>query len=60
MKNYIKIMIDGGYEAAISWEDDMEEEGVKFDDFMEKIEVAIVAAGYSQACYDRYMKGELK
>ena len=57
MTDYIKIRVDGGHEVAISWEQ-VEDDGVKFDDFMEMLEVAIVAAGWSQELFDKYMRSE--
>ena len=57
MKDYIKICVDNGHEVAISWEQ-VEDDGVKFDDFMEMLEVAVVAAGWSQELFGKYMRSE--
>ena len=56
MTDYIKIRVDGWHEVALSWE--QVEDGLKFADFMAKVEVAIVAAGYSQELFDKYMRSE--
>ena len=57
MTDYIKIRVDGGHEVAISWEQ-VEGDGVKFDDFIQMLEVAVVAAGWSQESFDNYMRSE--
>ena len=56
MTDYIKIRVDGGHEVAISWE--QVEGGLPFDELMQKLEVAVVAAGWSQELFDKYMRSE--
>jgi hypothetical protein len=56
MTDYIKMKVDGGDEITISWEED--EEGLVFNDFMEKVGNAIVAAGYSREMVNQYMETE--
>ena len=54
--DYIKMRVDNGDAITIEWE--TLEEGTNFTDFMERIEIAVVAAGYSQVLVDKYMRGE--
>ena len=54
--DYIRMKIDGGDEISISWAE--VEEGLVFNDFMEKVRHAILAVGYSRELVNQYMETE--
>ena len=56
MTDYIKIKVDGSDEITISWEES--EDGLLLDEFMKKVQTAIIAAGYSHVLVDKYMETE--
>ena len=54
MIDHIEIRVDNGDTVRIEW--DSVKEGTTFTAFMARIEVAVVAAGYSQTMFDNYMR----